>query len=364
MKYTAKIIHADNRKELSEFLSLPAKIYKKKELMQDKSEETALLRGRHILSRYFKVFPVIVKDENGQTAGRCAVTIYPDRSCAYFGFFECINDSDAAEKLLDCAESIAVIEGKDSLVGPVDCSFWIRYRLKTDNFGAPYTGEPYNPDYYAGLLENCRFSCCGEYISNQFGRIPEEYRDGKFSRRLPQFIQKGYELKSPDRSTFSCVLSEIYRLIMELYSDFQTFSPITEEEFTALYSPLKHIADFSMVKMAYFKGEAVGFFVSIPDIGNAARGSLTPSKLLRILRTKKKCRRYILLYLGIKPEHKGLGKALTDELCRTLAVNGADSVGALIRAGKVNGSYFSKLVTEKYTYRLYSREISRLKAEN
>lgn len=358
MKYTAKTISADNKKELSEFISLPKKLYKKSELMQDRAEETALLKGTHILSRYFRVFPVIAIDENGCTAARCAVTIYHDRPCAYFGFFECINDINAAETLLSCAETIAKKEGRNAITGPVDCSFWIRYRLKTDNFGSPYTDEPYNLDYYEKLLTDCGFISCGEYISNRYGRIPEEYSGGKFSRRLPEFIQKGYELRSPDTSTFDRSLREIYRLIMELYSDFQTFSPITEEEFTALYSPLKKIVDYSMVKVAYFHGEAVGFFVSVPDFGNAVRGSITPAKLMKILKTKKKCRQYILLYLGIKPEHKGLGKALSEALCQTLADNGADSVGALIRAGKVNGSYFSKLIKDKYSYRLYSKDIS------
>ena len=357
MKYTAKLFSADNKKELSDFLSLPKKLYKKNELMQDRSEEKALLRGSHILSRYFCVFPIIALDENRKIAARCVVTIYPDRSCAYFGFFESINDIEATKTLLKFAESIAKIQGKSSMVGPVDCSFWIRYRLKTDNFGSPYTGEPYNLDYYEKFLCGCGFSSFGEYISNLYGRIPAEYSDGKFSRRLPQFEEKGYKLKSPNNVTFEQSLREIYHLIMELYNDFQTFSPITENEFSEIYSPLKKIVDYSMVKVAYFHEEAVGFFVSIPDFGNTVRGSLTPVKLLKILSTKKKCKQYILLYLGIKPEHKGLGKALSEALCQNLADNGADSIGALIRAGKVNGSYFNKLIKETYNYKLFKKNI-------
>ena len=250
MKYTAKCFTADDRKDMKDFLSFPAELYNKNEIMQDKKEEKALLCGTHTLSRYFRVIPVIVRDENGRTAARCVVTVYPDRSCAYFGFFECIDDISVAETLFECAGKTAAIEGKTSLTGPVDCSFWIRYRLKTDNFGTPYTGEPYNLAYYEKLLEACGFVSCGEYISNKFGSIPEEYRDGKFSKRLPQFIEKGYELKSPDNDTFEKALSEIYRLLIELYSDFQTFSRITEEEFTELYSPLKKVVDYSMVKVA------------------------------------------------------------------------------------------------------------------
>ena len=358
MKYTAKRFTADDKKAVSEFLALPKRLYGRNELMQDRKEEKALIMGTHTLSHYFRVFPIIVTDENGHTAARCAVTIYPDRSCAYFGFFESVDDTEAARILFECAETVAAEQGKDSLTGPVDCSFWIRYRLKTDNFGSPYTGEPYNLDYYEKLLSECGFSVCGEYISNRFGRIPEEYKDGKFSKRLPQFIQKGYELKSTSDETFDRCLKEIYSLLIELYSDFQTYSRITEEEFIKLYSPLRKVVDHSMVKVAYYNGEAVGFFVSVPDFGNAVRGSITPAKLVRMLKAKKKCRQYILLYLGIRPEHKGLGKALTDTLCMTLADNQASSIGALIRAGKVNGSYFNKLIEDKYGYKLYSKELA------
>lgn len=358
MRYTAKRFTADDKKALAAFLALPKKLYGKNELMQDKKEERSLIMGSHILSSYFRVFPIIVSDENGRTAARCAVTVYPDRQCAYFGFFECIDDSEAARVLIECAEETARHEGKNSLEGPVDCSFWIRYRLKTDNFGSPYTGEPYNLGYYEKLLMDCGFRVCGEYISNQFSSIPKEYSDGSFSKRLPEFEQKGYEIRSTDGESFDRCLREVYRLLIELYSNFQTYSKITEEEFITMYSPLKRAVDHSMVKVAYYNGEAVGFFVSIPDYGNAVKGCITPEKLLRILRTKKRCRQYILMYLGVRPEHLGLGKALTDKLCQTLAVNGAESVGALIKAGKVNGSYFRKYLKKVYTYRLYSKPLS------
>ena len=34
------------------------------------------------------------------------------------------------------------------IIGPVDASFWLKYRLKINKFERPYTGEPYNKDYY------------------------------------------------------------------------------------------------------------------------------------------------------------------------------------------------------------------------
>ena len=43
------------------------------------------------------------------------------------------------------------------IVGPVDASFWNKYRLKINLFDKrPYTGEPYNLKYYFNLISMLR----------------------------------------------------------------------------------------------------------------------------------------------------------------------------------------------------------------
>ena len=52
------------------------------------------------------------------------------------------DDSAAAKLLFDTAAHVAEENSAEEMIGPVDCSFWLRYRLKTNRFGSPYTGEP------------------------------------------------------------------------------------------------------------------------------------------------------------------------------------------------------------------------------
>lgn len=356
MKFKAVCFDPRDKKSVRRFLRFPAKLYTKKQLTQDPAAEKAILRGSHTISHYFSVYPFLVYDEKRSVAARCILTVYPDSACAYIGFFECIDNSAAARCIFKAAEVKAKKLGCTSLVGPVDASFWIGYRLKTNCFDKlPYTGEPYNLPYYEKFFLKNGFGVSGEYVSNRYGKIPQSFLNKRNVRRLQHFTEKGYSICSLDKATFDKSLREIYRLLISLYSGFQTFSHITEDEFCAMYGSMRFAADFDMVKIAYYNGKAVGFFVTLPNYGNASSGRLTLSKLRHICKVKKAPEDYILLYLGAEPEHLGLGKALSECLLREMCKKQAYSVGALIRKGKVTGSYFSSLIEEQYTYALYEK---------
>ena len=357
MNYRVVQFDPDDKLTLREFLNLPKRLYNKKELMQNEDEEKALVSGTHVLSRYFKVFPFIALDDSGKAAARCVLTAYHDRDCAYIGFYESIDDKEASDCVFEASERLAAQLGYNSVSGPVDCSFWIRYRLKVNKFGDPYTGEPYNMDYYEKFFLDRGYEICGEYISNRFRKVDRDFHNQKFEKRLSDMKANGYEIISPRPDTFDKTLREIYSLLIELYSDFQTFIHINEREFTELYSPLKKVIDYRMVKMAYYNGNAVGFFVTVPNMGNAVNGKLTLPKILRIARTKLVCHDYVMLYMGVDSEHRGLGKALAESIRRELTENGAQSIGALIRKGKNNGDWFRELVEYEYEYRLYEKKL-------
>ena len=54
----------------------------------------------------------------------------------------------------------------------------------------------------------------------------------------------------------------------------------------------------------------------------------------------------------------GLGKALSECLLGEMCSRQAVSMGALIRKGKVTGSYFSRLIEKEYTYALYEKALA------
>lgn len=170
-----KVIYGKNDLVYTGFLALPGKLYQKDELTQDYDTEYKLLHEKHTLSKYFNITPFVVIDKNSQMpVARCMLTYYPEDDVAYFGFFECIGQQEIAEQLLDTVSKKAKKDGKTKLSGPVDASFWIKYRLKINLFDRiPYTGEPYNKNYYYKLLSDCGF-VVQNYYRNLLGGLYRE----------------------------------------------------------------------------------------------------------------------------------------------------------------------------------------------
>ncbi len=354
MSLEAVIFNSDDKKRMNNFLGLPKHIYGSGELMQNLTDEASLLDGTHILSKYFKVIPILVY-RGKKAVSRAVVTIYPDDNTAYIGFFESIDDSAAAKLLFDTAAQVAKENSAAEITGPVDCSFWLRYRLKINHFGSPYTGEPYNKDYYLKLWEENGFKEYQKYFSNHYIAVENDNGCEKYAERLANAISAGYEIKSPDSESFDKTLREVYSLLIELYSSFPAYKRISESEFCAMFGYLKSILDYSMVKMAYFNKNAVGFFISIPDYGNSVYGKLYPWKLFKVISEKKNPRSYVMLYMGVDKEHCGLGKALAESVRVELKKRCVPSVGALIRSGNINKDYMAQLIDFEYEYVLLKK---------
>ncbi len=343
---------------INDFLSLPKALYTKRTLMQNAQEERALLTGTHPLSGYFTLTPYLVY-RDGQAAARGVLTAYPASSTAYFGFFECIRDSGCAKALFDAMKRGAWAGGFTQLLGPVNASFWIGYRLKRDNFDAPpYVGEPYNLDYYEGLLLENGFSVSARYRSNRFAKLPLfRYQKKKYRERYDAFAAKGYVIASSTSKSYDRDLREVYRLLMALYKNFPVFAPISEEDFLAYFSFYRRILDLSMVKIVYFQDQAVGFFIGVPDYGNLLYRRRSPLTLLRVLAKRQCSGRYVLLYMGVKPEHCGLGRAISHAIMKNLHRKNARSIGALIAEGKVTASYAQDSIEAQNEYTLYKTEL-------
>lgn len=356
MNLTAVVFDGGDKKRVRDFLALPKRLYSKNELTQSPAEELDIINGTHILSRYFTATPILIYRGN-RSVSRAIVTLYPNDDTAYIGFFESENDSDASALLFKKAGEIAAKSNSVKLTGPVDCSFWIKYRLKTDFFGAPYTGEPYNKDYYLGLWLESGFEIIKRYSSNHYKVVESDDGCEKYSARLAEKLGAGYTIKCPDSGTFDKTLRDVYSLLIELYSDFPVYKRITEDEFCGLYEYLRHILNYSMIKMAYFDGRPVGFFISVPNFGNKVYGRLDPFKMLGILSEKRKPRSYVMLYMGVDQNHRGLGKALAEAVREELKLQRVPSIGALIREGNCNKDYMENLRDFEYEYVLLEKPL-------
>lgn len=349
-----KVIEVKNKKERELFEKLPKRIYNKYDLTQDISTEHEILTGAHVLNKYFQIFPYIVTKEN-EVVSRAALTIYPDDSIAYIGFFESINDSVAVKLLFDEIERLAKSKKIKTIQGPVDASFWIKYRLKINKFDKePYTAEPYNKEYYLKFFMENGYLSKMHYVSNTFPIVTNEVFDSSFEKRLEDMKRKGYTIVSPKANEFENIIKQVYKLIIKLYSDFPAFKFIEENDFLCLFKKLKLIIKYNMVKIAYKENEVAGFFISIPNYQNAVYSNIN---YLKLLKTKLFPKEYVMLYMGVDAKHKGLGMALTESIRQELYKNKCSSIGALVMDGKKNKKYYQNFISEQYEYLLLEKSL-------
>lgn len=352
------LVKTVTQNEYEDFLAFPSRIHTKKELMQKRSDEIALLQNTHILSRYFS-FTAFLCYHNNNVVARCAVTIYPDKDEAYLGFFDSEDNIEAVKAITEAAENFAKENGINTLTGPVDASFWIGYRMKSDKFDEErFFSEPYGKEYYPRLWKESGYKISEVYISNIYKKLSKnEQSDERYVKRYNFFKKRGYTIVSAEKKDWDKVIGEVYKLLIKLYSDFPVFSHITEEEFRELYKSLKTILDFSMVKLGYKNGKLVGFFISIPDYRNRLYGSTGLSEILFMLKNRRRCDNYILLYMGVDEKHLGLGSALSQAMFEEVRKKRASSIGALIKKGKVSEKYIDKKILYQRKYLLFEKHL-------
>ena len=342
---------------LKGFLALPKALYPRERRTQDTKAERAILNGTHPLSGEFTVRAYLAVDDGASPQGRCVLTYYPDDPAAYVGFFECVEDLDVCRALLSAAEAQARADGKEKLVGPLNASFWIGYRFKVENFDEHFTGEPDNLPYYADFWEACGFTVSERYYSNYLRSPTPEDPSEKWEKRLQRALDKGYEIRSLERGKFDEALRDIYRMLVRLYAKFPAFKLITEEQFTALFGSLKYVVDYECVLLGYKDGELAGFFVCVPNYGTLVDGDLSLRNLPAILRIRRNCKEYVILYIGVDRKHLGLGGAFAQTIRQIGQNKGAGSIAALIHEGNGSGVFFRELTTHTARYVLLEKAL-------
>lgn len=355
MEKEYKVIEFEDEEQyINEFLKLPKRIYSKKELMQKENEEREILENRHILSKYFKIHKFLVIDEKEKAVARAIVTFYEDDPNAYIGYFECIEDLGVSNMLLNHIERFVAFKGYKNIVGPYNCSFWLGYRFKVDNFDTPYMNEPYNKKYYPVFFEDAGYSVTEEYSSNMISKIGRYERNEKLSKRLKEMKQKGYEFIEPTEETFDAQFRLIGQMMLVLYKDYTGYKEIAPEDLFDLYKDFREYADYSMIKLAYLNGELAGFYIGVPNYYN----SINTKKYISILKNKILPTSYVLPALGVKKGEIGLGRALAECMKEELRGSKATSVTAIKNRKKTKKDYYKELEEKEYNYVLYSKKIN------
>ncbi|MDP3830230.1 MAG: hypothetical protein Q8Q47_03100, partial [Ignavibacteriaceae bacterium] len=114
---------------------------------------------QHAEADYFLAY------KNGKLSGRIAAikndlhNKYHNDQAGFFGFFECIDDQEVANKLFDTARSWLKDKGLETMLGPANPSSNDEYGMLIDGFNdEPRLLMTFNPEYYLKLCDNYGFT--------------------------------------------------------------------------------------------------------------------------------------------------------------------------------------------------------------
>ncbi len=269
------------------------------------------------LFRHGSAVRYLLSDDTGTIIGRIAAFIDPktanakdnDQPTGGCGFFDCIDDQNAANMLFDAAKTWLEERGMQAMDGPVNFGdrdyFW---GCLVDGFHDPVYNMPYNFPYYSRLFETYGFQ---DYFK-QF-TYHREICPGGLDPLIHEKVKRinaDYTFEIIDPKKIDKYADDFLTIYNAAWGVIPGVAKITRQHAVALLNSLKPILDPRLMHFAYYKGEPVAFFLMMIDMNQIIKGLNGKDHIFNKLRifwrvkVIKRCDRVISLAFGIVPEHR------------------------------------------------------------
>ena len=289
-----------------------------------------------------------------------------NENIGFFGFFECINNQEVANKLLDTAKNWLKKHNFDAMSGPANPTSNDEYGALLEGFDdSPRLLMSYNPKYYLDLFEGYGLRKIKDLYAYDI-QNSEMIKNEKI-KRVAELVKKRYDLK------IRPINLKKFKDELEIFKDIWNktwvanwgFIPMSEAEIEAAAKDLKPLINPDLVLFVEINNEVIGVALGMPDynqIFKTMKGRLFPFQFLKLYTQKKKITWARIIALGIVPEYqkKGIDGALYYECLVRAAKHGImqgeaswileDNVMMNRGAETMNGRVYKK-------YRVYKIDI-------
>ena len=260
----------------------------------------------------------LLLDQTGAPAGRIAAFRHPaqeDAQPLYFGgvgFFECIEEPQAAQLLFDAAANWLRLQGYRGMEGPINFGERDRWwGLLVEGFHPPVYGMPYHLPYYRHLFENYGFEVGFKQFTyrKQFSDPPPPALV-RFAGRAEKL--EGYRYCCIDRKQLDRFTDDFRHIYNYAWTEHEGVKPISAGEARQLMKEIKPILDERLMWFAYHDDEPVAFFIMLPDINQIVRklngkfGWWQKLRFLYLLKTGA-IDNVLGLVFGVVPQHQAKG---------------------------------------------------------
>lgn len=257
---------------------------------------------------------------NNETIGRIAAftnSKYKNNGTEFpvggIGYFDCINQQEAANVLFDTAATWLKSKGMKAMDGPInfgDRDKW--WGLLEEGYDAPpIYGMAYHPPYYKELFN--RYGFKNYYNQYYYAMRVKEQLDQRFPERHARFKAKpGYEARHISKKNIDKHAREFAHVYNLAWAQHGEAKSITVEQAIKLFRKMKPVIDERIIWFAYYKDEPIAMWINIPDLNEYFKffnGKFGVWQKLKLLWMKKTgiCRKFTGIAFGVVPKFQSLG---------------------------------------------------------
>ncbi len=317
-----QLIAVTNQETRQEFLELPIRLYQSNKYWirpLDKDIENVFDPKTNKTFRRGELERWILVDDKRITIGRVAAFVNQksknkgnDQPTGGMGFFECINDQEAAFQLFDACKEWLEQKGIEAMDGPInfgDRDKW--WGLLVDGYEIePNYQQHYNFPYYKDLFEAYGFKTYFKQLT--YGRKTRDPLSPKLAQKAeklhrdPGYTFRHMQLRKVDKYT------DDFRIIYNQAWGGHGVPDMSSAQAKAIINQLKPIIDEKIVWFGYYQEEPIAFFIMLPEVNQIFKhvnGKLDLIGKMKFVwhKWRKTCNKMFGLVFGIVPSHQGKG---------------------------------------------------------
>lgn len=317
-----QLVEVKSPKDKKDFLELPLKIYKTDDQWirpLDKDIEAVFDPKENKFFRQGDAIRWLLKDDKGTVIGRVAAFYNEktakkeDQPTGGMGFFDCIDDMQAATLLFDKCREWLQSKGMEAMDGPINFGERDRWwGLLVEGFHEPVYCMNYNRPYYQKFFEEYGFKTFFEQIVYAL-KVHDPLQD-KFEERHARYAAdpdyKTLHIDKGNLEKFALDFSTVYNKAWSKHAGGKSMS---KEAAMLLFKKMKPVLDEEIVWFVYYKDEPIACWLNLPELNqvfkylNGKFDLFHKLKFLWLKKTRGTNKKFYGIVFGVIPEFQGKG---------------------------------------------------------
>jgi hypothetical protein len=285
----------------------------------DKDVAEVFDRKKNKTFRFGTITRWVLKNDSGELIGRIAAFTnkkYRNKGdeviVGGIGFFDCIEQQDAADMLCDVARHWLLQQGMEAMDGPINFGERDRWwGLEVEGFQPPLYGMNFNLPYYKKLFETYGFKPFFHQIC--LGMDPKQKLSDKIWERHALYAKDPqFSARYIDKNQLEKFAGDFATVYNAAWAGHGGLKELKKEQVVLMFKKMKPVMDERLLWFAYKNQEPIAIFINLPDLNQWFKhlhGKFDLLHKLKFLWVKKTriCNKFTGLVFGVSPQFQGKG---------------------------------------------------------